>query len=44
MASGSEGYARINANRAQRAQRGQTRSGARRLPLQGAPRLSGVPF
>ena len=41
MASGSEGYARINANRAQS---GQTRSGARRLPLQGAPRLSGVPF
>jgi hypothetical protein len=41
MASGSEGKAGINANRAQR---GQTRAGARRLPLQGAPRLTGVPF
>ena len=41
MASGSEAYARINASRAQR---GQTRSGARRLPLQGAPRMEGVPF
>ena len=41
MASGSEGKAGINANRAQR---GQTRSGRRVLPLQGVPRIEGVPF
>lgn len=41
MASGSEAYARINASRAQR---GQTRSGRRVLPMQGLERQQGVPF
>ena len=41
MASGSEGKAGINANRAQR---GQTRSGRRVLPMQGLERQAGVPF